>query len=1096
MALQNRSEAAWDRFDRHSGIVDITITGKIVNSLGEPVRGVSVVIKNSNVGTTTNDQGEFTITAPENAILVISSIGYTSQEIAVEGRNTISLTLASLENTMNEVVVVGYGAQKKKIVTAAVDQISGKEIAKRPVANVIQGLQGLSPGLNISYPGGKPGAIPDINIRGTGTVTGGGTPLIIIDGVASTPDDLLRLSPGDIASYTVLRDAASAAIYGARASFGVTLISTKSGSSGGRQKISYNNYFAWSRKTVVPAPITDPYIYIRVLKNSVAPEVSPWGDGYVYYEPWQYQWAKERSDNPSIEDTRINPDDNTKWTYMGSNNWNDYFFNTSSFSQNHNISLTGGSEIGKGKPFGYLVSADYTKENGLNKLAQDDWKRYALRARVNFTPFKGFKVDNNLNIYETDASGPRYNVTDIYYLQPTDVAKNPDGTWANSGAGRLGAQLTGGGRDNQTRFGFQNIIKATASFLNNDLQITGSASIKREQWKYNQDYQIYKIGFGPSDIRQEGFPSSVTNKNGTVKQDVYDLYANYNKKFGSDHDIKVVVGYNQEEYIWSADQTTRNNLISSSLPYIGLATGVITTAPEYTTYALQGIFGRINYTFKDRYILELNGRSDGSSRFPAGSRWGFFPSVSAAWIASDESFFESAKSIFSTLKFRASYGDLGNQVVSNFRYIPTLPVNPNFPYIIDGVRPTVIGSDPSQPPYPFLYSAPLLEVDPDTYTWEKVRVFNVGTDIGLMKDKLQIGFDYFTRTTIGMLTPGPALPGVIGTEPPPLNSGDMLTKGFELSIGYRNTFQAGNKPFGYGARFILSDSRSEITKYNNEQGFLNNTYHVGQKIGEIWGLESNGFFSSPAEIAALDESAIVPWTDLYIVEGWPKYVDQNKDGKITIGNTLSDPGDAKVIGNSQARYRFGLTLDADWNGFDFSIFLQGVAKQDFYPHHYLFWGPYQQPYAGIYSWNLDYYRATSQTETQRAANSASFNAMGLADANKDSYFPVLQSWLADNNYRGTGELQRYGLDMPQTRYLLNAAYVRVKNLTLGYTLPASLTKKYKISRLRVFVTGENLAEVSDIKKYVDPEAVAATDGRTSWAYPYQRKYAFGINLDF
>ncbi|MGZ8550804.1 MAG: SusC/RagA family TonB-linked outer membrane protein, partial [Chitinophagaceae bacterium] len=1047
MTLQHFALANWDD---HVGTADITITGKIVNSLGEPISGASILVKNTTTGTSTNEQGEFSIVAPENAILVISFVGHVSQEVSVEGRTSIFLTLVSLENTMNEVVVVGYGSQRKKLVTAAVDQISGKEIAKRPVANVIQGLQGLSPGLNISYPGGKPGSTPDINIRGLGTVTGGGTPLIIIDGVASTPDDLLRLSPGDIASYTVLRDAASAAIYGARASFGVILLTTKQGASGGRQRITYNNYFSWSRRTVVPAPITDPYIYVRVLKNSVSPEVSPWGDAYVYYEPWQYQWAKERSDNRSVEDTRLNPDDPTKWTYMGDNNWNDYFFNKTSFSQNHNLSFSGGSEMGKGKPFGYLVSADYTKENGLNKLAKDDWNRYALRARVNFTPITGLKIDNNLNIYQTIAEAPSYPITNIYYLQPTDVAKNPDGTWANSGAGRLGAQLSGGGRDVQNRFGLQNIFKATASFLNNDLQITGSASIKRENWKYNFDYQTYKIGYGPTDIREEGGPTSVANRNEKVKQDVYDLYANYNKRLG-DHDIKLLAGFNQEEFTWSRDQITRSNLISSSLPYIGLATGAITTSPDYTAYALRGIFGRINYTFKDRYILEVNGRRDGSSRFPKESRWGFFPSVSAAWIASEESFFQSLNKLISTLKFRASYGDLGNQVVGNFRYIPTLPVNTNFGYVVSGARPTVISGSPS------------LNVDPDTYTWEKVRVFNVGTDIGLMKDKLQIAFDYFTRKTIGMLIPGAALPGVIGTAPPPLNSGDLNTKGFELSVAYRNSFQVAGKPFGYGAKFILSDAKSKITKFNNAEGFLNNNYYVGQTIGEIWGLESDGFFRSQDEIDALDESAIVPWSDLYIVEGWPKYVDQNKDGKITIGQTLSDPGDAKIIGNSQARYRYGINLDADWNGFDFSVFLQGVAKQDFYPHHYLFWGPYQQPYAGIYEWNLDYYRATSQTAAERAVNSASFNAAGLADANTDSYFPVLQSWLADNNYRGSGELERYGLDMPQTRYLLNAAYLRVKNLTLGYTLPASLTKRFKISRFRVFVTGENLGEFSKIK---------------------------------
>jgi TonB-dependent SusC/RagA subfamily outer membrane receptor len=367
MTIQNFALAKWDRDDHY--VADITVTGKVVNSLGEPLSGVTVQLKGAANATATDAKGEFQITAPDNGVLAISFVGYAPLEVSIEGRTSVSVTLTSIENTLNEVVVVGYGSQRKKMVTAAVDQISGKEIAKRPVANVIQGLQGLSPGLNISYPGGKPGTTPDINIRGAGTVTGGGTPLIIIDGVASTTDDLLRLSPGDIASYTVLRDAASAAIYGARASFGVILLTTKQGASGGRQRISYNNYFSWSRNTVVPAPITDPYIYVRVLKNSVSPDVSPWGDGYVYYEPWQYEWAKQRSDDPSVEDIRINPDDPSKWTYMGGNNWNDYFFNQTSFSQNHNVSLSGGSEIGKGKPFSYpgfrrLYKGKWTEQIG------------------------------------------------------------------------------------------------------------------------------------------------------------------------------------------------------------------------------------------------------------------------------------------------------------------------------------------------------------------------------------------------------------------------------------------------------------------------------------------------------------------------------------------------------------------------------------------------------------------------------------------------------------------------------------------------------------------------------------------------------------
>ncbi|MFC0773365.1 SusC/RagA family TonB-linked outer membrane protein [Terrimonas alba] len=1048
---------------------DIMVTGKVLNSLGEPLAGVSVLLKNTSLGTTTNTKGEFELKVPENAVLIFSFVGYTTQEIALDGRTSLSLTLTAIDNSMNEVVVVGYGSQKKINVTGAVDQVSGKELAKRPIANIFQGLQGLSPGLNITYSGGRPGSTPSINVRGVTTLTGGGaSPLIVIDGIASATDDMLRLNPSDIASVTILRDAASAAIYGARAAFGVVLITTKQGVSGGRQRISYNNYFSWSRSTVLPDMITDPYIYSRVLETST--DNSPWD--YVNYSDYHYQWAKERSENPSIEDTRIDPNDPNRWIYMGSNNWNDYFFNKTNSSQNHSLSFSGGSEIGRGKPFGYLISTDYTKENGLNKLAKDDWNRYGLRARINFTPINGLKFDNNLNVYQTVSSAPSYAITDLYYLQPTQVAKNPDGTWANTAAGRLGAQLTNGGRNEQNRFGFHNIFRGVVSLLNNDLQITGSASFKRELWKYNTDYKKYKIGYGPTDIREEGGSGSVTIRNGNVKHDVYDLYAHYTKRLGNDHEFKLMAGYNQEEYIWSYEQASRDVLISSSLPYLSLTTGTANLGADYTTYALRSFFGRFNYTYKGRYIIEANGRRDGSSRFPKVRRWGFFPSVSAAWIASEEPLLQSLTRYVPTLKFRASYGDLGNQSVSDFGYIQTLPTAKSS-YLINNVFPTIVSGAPS------------LRVDPDTYTWEKVTTFNVGTDIGLLKNKIQIGFDYYVRKTIGMLGPVAELPGVLGTSAPTQNVADLATKGFELSVGYRDNFIIASKPFGLGARVTLSDSRTRITKYKNDLLLLNN-YRVGQYTGEIWGLESNGYFKTQDEINSLDQSAIVPWGALDIVEGWPKYVDQDKDGKITLGNTQTNPGDLKRIGNNSARYRFGFNLDMDWNNFDFSVFLQGVAKKDFYPHHYLYWGPYQQPYAGVYPWNLDFYRATSESGADRDRHSKSYIAAGLADANTNAYFPVLQAWLADNNYGS-------GLDIPQTKYLLNAAYLRIKNLTFGYTLPAALTKRYKISRLRVFVTGENLFEFSEIKKYFDPEAVADGYG---WAYPFQRKYAVGINLDF
>lgn len=1049
---------------------DITVKGVIVNPAGEPLQMVSVRLKNSTIGVLTNEKGEFELNVPEEGMLVFSYVGYVQQELPVSAA-TMNITLEPNNNSMEEVVVVGYGMQRKITTTGAVDQINGKQLAERPIANIFQGLQGASPGLNINYSGGRPGSTPNINIRGVGSIVNSTTPLILIDGISSATDDFLRLNPNDINTVTVLRDAASAAIYGARAAFGVILITTKQGAGGGRQKVSYNNYFSWSKPTVLPDQVTDPYIFSRVLET--ATDNTPWD--YVNYSDYQYQWAKERSDDPSIEDTRIDPNDPNRWIYMGSNNWNEYFFNKSSMSANHSLSFSGSGESGKGRPFGYLLSADYTKENGLNKLAKDDWNRYGLRGRVNFTPLNWLKIDNNLNIYQTKTDAPTYNVTDVYYLMPTQVAKNPDGTWANTAAGQLGAKLTNGGRDVQTRFGFQNVIRGIASFLDNDLQITGSASFKREMWKYNTDYRKYRIGYGPNDIREEGGSGSVSVRNGMVKQDVYDLYANYTKRFNGGHEIRLLAGFNQEEYIWSYEQAAREVLISSSLPYLGLTTGTPTLGTDYTTYALRGYFGRVNYTYRNKYILEANGRYDGSSRFLPSNRWGFFPSISGAWIVTEEPFFANALPSVSTLKARISYGALGNQVTNDFRHIPTLPTGTSS-FIINNAHPLVVTGPASLP------------VDPSSYTWEKVNTFNVGGDLGFAKDRVLVGFDVYTRNTIGMLTDAAQVPAVLGTLIPPTNSADLRTKGWELSIGYRNEFKVAAKPFNFSTRFIISDSRTKITKYDkNSLGRLND-YNVGHYTGEIWGLTNDGYFKDAAEIAALDQTAIVPWGALDIVPGWPKYVDQGKkDGKINNGSgTISDPGDYTVIGNSSTRYRFGLNIDMDWNNFDFSVFLQGVGKRDFYPRHYLFWGPYQQPYAGVYPWNLDFYRGETETGADRDRHSKSYIAAGLADANPNAYFPVLQSWLADANYGA-------GLDIPQSKYLLNGAYLRIKNLTIGYTLPASLTKRYKISRLRVYATGENLYEFSSIKKYFDPESIEDGYG---WAYPFQRKFAFGVNLDF
>ncbi|MHA4809076.1 SusC/RagA family TonB-linked outer membrane protein [Flavitalea flava] len=1067
------------------------VSGITKDQAGHPVGGVTVTAiypgKNFRTNKLSDSTGVFKFTklpAGGPYHFTFTSVGYAAAAMSgytLKPGSLISLVVRLTETSsgLNEVVVVGYGSQKKMNVTGAVDQISGKELANRPIANVFQGLQGLSPGLNITYSGGKPGVAPSFNVRGFTSISNSGQnydPLVVIDGIASTTADLMRINPADVASFTVLRDAASAAIYGARASYGVVIVTTKQGS--GKPVISYNNYFSSSRPTVLPQPITDPYIYARILETST--DNTPWQ--YIKFTDDQFQWAKNRSDDPSLPDTRLKPTDPTQWDYMGNNNWYNYFLNKTSFSQNHSISISGATETTKQQPFGYYLSANYTKENGLNKLARDDWNRYALKARMNFMPLKWLKLDNNLNLYQTKSTIPSAALTDLYYLKPIDVARNPDGTWANTGAGQFAASQVNGGNSVSGMFGFQNIGSVVGIFLHGDLQITADASIKRESNKADTVHTPYSIGYGPNDVRSTGGTGSVLETNSTISDDVFDVFANYNKRIG-DHGIRILLGYNQESYTNPAVTSERDGLISAGLPYLGLTTGTNFVTPDYHSFATRSYFGRIGYSYKDRYILEGNGRYDGSSRFPSSHRWGFFPSVSGAWIASKEPFLDAMTNYIPTLKFRASYGSLGNQYGSspnqgNFDYLQTLPTGLSNS-LINGNLQTVIRN------------APGLSIDPRTYTWEKVTTRNFGADIGLMKDKVQLSFDYFVRNTSGMLVPGQPVPNALGTAVPRQNSADESTKGFEFSASYRNVYKVASKPFSLNARFTLSDSRARITRFNNPLKLFKDqngksTYYEGQQIGEIWGLKSNGLFQNAGEIAKLDESAIVPWGALSIVNGWPKYADMDGNAKIEQGISAKDPKDLRIIGNSSPRFRFGFNLDMNWNGLDASIFLQGVAKMDYYPHHYLFWGPFQQPYAGLYPWNLNFYRGTSETAQQKAQNSKSYNALGLADANLNSRYPVLQSWLADHNYGS-------GLDIPQTGYMLNAAYLRIKNVTIGYTLPAILTQRYKINRLRVYLSSENPFEFSKIKQYVDPEAVNATD---AWAYPFQRKYALGLNLDF
>jgi len=1057
-----------------------TVQGVITDAAdGSPIVGVNVLIKSTTNGTITDVNGKFVLEAQPSDVLVFSFIGYITEEVAVGNRSTIDVALKVNTTSLAEVVVVGFGEQKKANLSGAVDAIDGKVLEARPIQNVAQGLQGTVPNLNIDFLSGEPGGTPNINIRGIGSLSSNTQPLVLVDNVPLDPKDLNFIAPADIKSMTVLKDASSAAIYGARAANGVILITTKSGVKDGIQ-VSYSNNFSWSKPTVLPNKITDPYIYMRLLETST--DNTPWD--YVNYTAEQYQWAKERSDDPnSSAPVRLNPNDNTQWEYMGNRDWTKYYLDHYTTSQRQNISLSG-----KSNNTTYYFSGSYDSQNGVLKLAKDKFDRYAFRSKVNFKPYKWLMVGNNTSVAFTDRAKPNaLSIQDLYNIFPTSWDKNPDGTWANNDAGRVGALLSNGGQVNNKINMLQSTFSGELTFFDRMLRINSDFTVRRDNIDSTAYSRKYEIGYGPNDIRQEG-TNAAYRAASFYTYYVSNTYATFEKTLDR-HFFNAIVGYNQEYSRLSGTTISRTGVISPSLPTPELATGIPSVRESVKNWAIRGAFYRLNYIYHDRYIIEFNGRYDGSSKFPKDKRFGFFPSASAAWKIDEENFWRPLKNAVNSFKLRGSYGSLGNQSgVSEYGYLSTMSAGYSN-YLYDGVRPLMILS-----PQPVS----------SNYTWEKVYTRNFGVDLGFLQQRISASFDVYRRDTKGMLRPGKALPAVFGAAPPFENAADLKTNGWELSLGYDDEFTVGAKPLHFTAKFILSDNQTTITRFDNPTNNLIDFYE-GKKLGEIWGLKSDGLYKNQEEINNLDETQIIPWGALNIVPGWPKYKDLDGNHIIEKGATVNDPKDLSVIGNGLPRYRYGINLGGEWNGFDFRVFLQGIGKKDYYPLSYLYWGFYQQPYAGGYAHLLDFYRGAPDSDAQMAQHSQSYINAGLADANTDAKYPVLQAWLADRNL-GERIDQAQGLAIPQSGYLLNGAYLRLKNVTIGYSLPHALLERIHVNRLRIYVSGENLAEWSAIKKYFDPEAntdamdkynpSSQTSSGWGYAYPFQRRYSFGLELQF
>ncbi|MDF2190346.1 TonB-dependent receptor [Paraflavitalea sp. CAU 1676] len=1056
--------------------------GIVRDEKNEPVAGATVTVENKSASfsatSQTDGEGAFSFTDLATGgtyTFVVSHLGFEKQELKgyrYEGKPIIlSVQLLSTSSQLTDVVVVGYGTQKKANLTGAVGQVDAKAIRDRPVANASQALQGKVPGLNITFGDGHPGSGGTFNVRGFATVTGGtGAPLVLVDGV---PGNINMINPRDIENISVLKDASAAAIYGARAAFGVILVTTKTAKKG-KIIVNYSNNFSWQTPTVRTDFMTDGYDVAKMMDSAFLRST---GNTYTRYTDKDYEELKKRQTDKSLPSVVVdNRNGKDMYIYYGNTDWWSTMFRDYSPSMQHTLSVSGSSE-----KVDYYLSGRFQQQKGMMQVNQDQYNAYNFRAKINarVTPWMTLYTNTQLSIDKYSYPGWGYNsnfVSITVHALPSYVPVNPDGTATyrtelnnyTIGDGIYADLLYGKSKGENRNYNATNTVGATFKVA------------KGLELNANYTYELNPVtpGVNTHEISRRtkapwsiypGVTSYVGNDRfyEILRLDQYHVvnaFGTYEKKI-SKHGFKVMAGYNQEFRTYKTLRGERSDLLSEDLNELDLGTGTNLATGNSNEWALLGFFGRLNYDFDGKYLLELNGRYDGTSRFPKGKRFGFFPSVSAGWRISNEEFFEPLKDVVSDLKLRGSYGTLGNQLTSNFYPSTEVMGSGQSSWLIDGARAQVLNA-------PTPLSADI--------TWEKTNSVNLGLDIGLLRNRLVGSFDIYRRKTVDMLTPGPTLSAVFGASSPAQNTGDLLTKGFELSLTWQQSNKVGGKDLSWSIGGVLSDYTAEITSFNNPTLRLSDHY-VGKQLGEIWGYITDGYFATDEEASKLNadkvsqslvyrqiRSSAGEWNRLRA--GDLKFKDLNGDSIINNGaNTLTNPGDMRVIGNSLPRYSFGITGNASWNNFDVSFFLQGIGKQNWYPGNNAdkFWGPYSRAY----------YSFTPNGFTDKIWSKTNTNA----------YFPLLRSYEALND-GGT-------MRQPTDKYMQDLAYIRLKNLSVGYSLPAGLLRKLGFSNCRVYVTGENLFTLTKLDTdYIDPEqAGAETNGRV---YPFMKSYAFGLDLSF
>ncbi|MFC5624385.1 SusC/RagA family TonB-linked outer membrane protein [Algoriphagus winogradskyi] len=1054
----------------------IAVKGTVVDSEGLPLPGLTILVKGATAGTVTDSEGRYSITVPgESTVLAFSYIGYQSQEITVGSRTIIDLVMEEDISSLNEVVVVGYGTQKVTNLTGAVDVVEGKVLADRPSPSVSQLLQGTSPGLTFSVGnnGFQPGAEMNIQIRGMGSLNGG-SPYVVIDGI---PGDMDRLNPNDIESISVLKDAAASAIFGARAPYGVIVITTKSGR--GKLKASYSGSVGVASPQNLPSMLNS-YDHAKVIN-----EAGVFGaggrffpnrtiDNILAFQNGDFDFLRSNANFPAdatFFETTPNPNNVNQWGFnqFGNANrdWFDEYFGKGMI-QKHDLSLSGGSE-----KTSYYFSAGLYGQSGVLNYGTDTFDRYNIMGKITTSITDKWDFTYQPRFSKQIREIPNMDRQGSYDLIFHQIARTMPTNAMYDGFGNIMIQskipwVNDAGTD---------ITETTENWhtFATDLRPTEGWTIHGDFAMKNTDifYRSNELTVYDHLVDGTVTPSGNTvpsNTRRTHYSNLYwtsNIYTSYEFQLNEVHNFKAMVGTQFEKTQNRNLSGYRTNLLVPNVPSLNTADGEIQMNENLLTVSTQGYFGRFNYNFDEKYLIEVNARYDGSSRFREGNRWGFFPSFSAGWNIDKESFWQPISQTVNTFKIRGSWGELGNQNVDPYQDLQLIPLSGNavnWIFSQGGTRPIGFAGTPSL-------------ISPDL-TWETARSIDIGADMSFLDNRLKFVFDWFERTTFDMIGPVDPAPGVLGATVPQSNNATLRTRGWETTINYGQTLSNG---LTFNVGFNIFDSRTFVTEYLNPNGVLS-TWYEGREQGEIWGYTANELYASQEDVDSYTSQVdLSDLTGLSWNPGDVKYLDINGDGKVDNGtNTLENPGDLSIIGNSTPRWQYGLNLNASFKGFDLSMIWRGVGKRDiaFGSGDNIFWGFRSGNQSSLFPEHLDYFRDTPGDMYTGLYE-------GDANINLDAYFP--------RPYINDGQNNKNRLT--STRYLQSGAYLRLQNLQVGYTLPDPVLNKMRLSNFRMYVTGENLLTFSKIPVGIDPVATGSSWGAGK-TYGADRMISVGVQVSY